>query len=89
MYMGVLLRADQPKIKALFSRSLREQKFSNANFREENSVRFHADHFFTLQDFAEKIRKKLAETLRELLRSFSVKFRADTPQKLGFILKKC
>ena len=85
MYMGVLLR--QPKKKALFSRSLREQKFSNANFRGENSVRFHADHFFTLRDFAEKIREKLAEKLRKLLRSFSAKFRADIPQKLGFILK--
>ena len=30
----------QSKKKALFSCSLREQKFSNANFREENSARF-------------------------------------------------
>ena len=81
-YLSATLYADQPKKKALFSRSLREQKFSNANFRGENSAWFRVSSrrpFFPLRDFTEK--------LRELSRNFSAKFRAATPLKLGVISK--
>ena len=36
-HVCIILGTDQPKKKALFLRSLREQKFSNANFCGENS----------------------------------------------------
>ena len=85
------LHIDQPKKKALFLRSLREQKFSNANFRGENSARFRVSSrrpTFSPRDFAEtrvETPRPFAEFLRELLRSFSAKFRADSLRKHGFI----
>ena len=69
------LCTDQPKRKTLFSRSLREQTFSNANLRNENSARFRISSrrpfFFS------------AKTRGETPRTFSVKLRADTPRSLS------
>ena len=89
-----MYRSAQEK-SSFFSRSLREQKFSNANFRGENSARFRVSSrrpFFIRESprrHSSKTRgdtpRKLAEKLRELSPSFSANFRADTPRNLGVI----
>ena len=67
---------DQPKKKLFF----REQKFSNANFRGENSARFRviSRNFAQTTFFPAKFRgetpRKLAEKRRELSQSFSAQF---------------
>ena len=71
---------DQPKKKAIFSRSLREQKFSNANFRGENSATFRVSSrrpFFFLR-----------ATLRETSRRHSANFRRVSPRNIAQILRE-
>ena len=67
--------ADQPKKKAFFSRSLLEQKFSNANFRGENSARF-------------RVSSRRPCFLREISRSDSAKRRRETPRTFGEFLRE-
>ena len=64
---------DQPKEKALFSRSLRERKFSNTNFRWGNSARFRVSlrrPLFSLRNFAQIFR----ETTESFKKTLSVYF---------------
>ena len=80
---GLFSYTDQPKRKALFSRSLRKQKFSNAYFRGENSTRFRVSScrpFFSPRNFAEKLH---ANSRRN-----SANFRPATPRKLREPFKK-
>ena len=67
--------------KALFSRSLREQKFSNANCRGENPAKFRVSScspLFSPRDFAEK--------LRENSRRNTANFRGVSPRNFAQIL---
>ena len=64
--------------KALFSRSLREQKFSNENFRGENSARFLVSSrrpFFFSARFHGETQRDFAEKLRENSQRNSANFR--------------
>ena len=66
-----------------FSRSLREQKFSNANFRGENSARSRVSsrrQCFPPRDFAEK--------LRENSRRNSANFHRVSPRRFAQILRE-
>ena len=82
-FKTVLKRLQISRRKTLFfSRLLREQKSSNANFSGENSARFRVSSrrpfFFVFKrDFAEK----LLENSQRNSANFA-KFRAGTPRKL-------
>ena len=55
-----------------FSRSLHEQKFSNAKFRGETSARFRICFVYSY----------VSQRVFEIMRNFPTKFRADTPRHL-------